>query len=279
MQCEVKATDEHTSSAAEISSYAAGAVNQKPEIQTAEFSAPITANGPAQLLYASLDPDGDSLTEDVFVDGQRRRSSGETNDTLASSNFVRGDVVECLYQVDDGHYSAGQLAKRRGSKRSTRCDRRQHKPRQPCPDDAVSCSYTYSDADGDPEDATTVEWSISGKKVSGYLDVADRAIFQWGLDLGLACAIDYAERDSWSAGEQTPLGRALPLGTYHDVALGWKDGCALPTADNAGVDCWGSTALIGAGKNSGNDAVGSSMGVASDSNSANLDDTSVIRRR
>jgi len=111
---------------------------------------------------AVVDADGDavSLSYAWTVDGAPIAGAAAT---LDSSHFAKGDAVACLVTPSDGTLSGAAVSSDpvTVSNSVAAVSDVAISPASPATSSTLSCSYAWSDADGDP-DQSTLAWDING---------------------------------------------------------------------------------------------------------------------
>ena len=135
-------------------------INSSPTVSGVSISPnPLRVGDTAVCTYEFNDPDNnpDSSTVEWFVNG----ASVGTGTTL-SRDFESGDVVTCTVTPNDGQTDGVQSS---GSatviNSSPTVSGVSISPDPAYEWDTLTCSYNYSDPDGDP-DSSTIEWFVNG---------------------------------------------------------------------------------------------------------------------
>ena len=110
----------------------------------------------------ATDADGDSVSY-TYAWTVNGTSNGRTSSTLSSTYFSRGDVVRCAATPTDGSTSGTAVQSNSITISNTvpQVANVSISPTSPTAGQALTCSYTYSDADND-SDASTIAWTVNG---------------------------------------------------------------------------------------------------------------------
>jgi alpha-tubulin suppressor-like RCC1 family protein len=240
-------------------------LNAPPELSN--FSITPTTPTAADYLMASgttYDADGDtvSVIYEWYVDGVLNL---ETDDTLAPTEFTKGQSIYVVGIPDDGSQSGIPIT-------STAVTIENSQPIISGPTlrmegDTYVCDYGFDDADGD-QDQTTISWLVNGYPVWGdsYSAVALGSDFTCGLDStsgaircfgddslgqltppqttamtisassGSACALDGSGVPFCWGDDSDGLVSQAPTSTVDELALGGSHGCSR---SGIAVSCWG----------------------------------------
>ncbi|MDC0340492.1 hypothetical protein OAM96_00885 [Candidatus Poseidoniaceae archaeon] len=150
------------------------AVNSPPTISYT-LQIPVAYSGDALDCYAQgatySDPDNDP-DQSIFTWNVNnvQISTGILNNIIPAGSFVVGDIVHCEAIAHDGMAQGNTMNRyyfvQPANNTAPSVSNVLITPPSPIETDTLTCSYTYSDPDMDP-DASLIQWSINGVAVPG----------------------------------------------------------------------------------------------------------------
>ena len=150
------------------------AVNSPPSIAYT-LQIPVAYSGDALDCYSQgayySDPDNDP-DQSIFTWNVNnvQISTGILNNIIPAGSFVVGDIVHCEAIAHDGMAQGNTMNRyyfvQPPNNTAPSVSNVIITPASPIETDTLTCSYTYSDPDMDP-DASLIQWSINGVAVSG----------------------------------------------------------------------------------------------------------------
>ena len=150
------------------------AVNSPPTISYT-LQIPVAYSGDALDCYAQgatySDPDNDP-DQSIFTWNVNnvQITTGILNNILPAGSFVVGDIVHCEAIAHDGMAQGNTMNRyyfvQPPNNTAPSVSNVLITPPSPVATDTLTCSYTYSDPDMDP-DASLIQWSINGVAIAG----------------------------------------------------------------------------------------------------------------
>ncbi len=152
-----------------------GAATNSPPSIAYTMQIPIAYSGDALDCYAQgayySDPDNDP-DQSIFAwnINNVQISTGVLNNILPAGSFVVGDIVHCEAIAHDGMAQGNTMNRyyfvQPANNTAPSVSNIIITPPSPTEADTLTCAYTYSDPDMDP-DASLIQWSINGVAVPG----------------------------------------------------------------------------------------------------------------